>query len=409
MISFIISLRENILIALRALAQNKMRAILTTLGIVIGVLTVVSVASIISGLNTGFASQISALGSNTLYVHKYPWIIQDDFFKYRNRPDITMKDAEYLKEHSRLAEAISAASGTFRDIKYRNNSLTGIGVSGVTMETEIIEGFSIADGRYFTQIEIDHNKASVVIGNEIKEKLFNHKNPLGERIKVGDFSYTVIGVMEKRGSLLGHNLDSEVYVPLGTIFKNFGFHRSIRILIKVPSPEMIEQVIDEIHFLMRVSRKLKPQEEDNFSINQQEMLTNMYKQLTNGLYTAAFGIGALSLIVGGIGIMNIMLVSVAERRKEIGIRKALGAKQRVITFQFIIESIIICSVGGIIAILLSFLMSLVIDKVTPFPSNVPIWSVLMGLGFSSLVGLFFGIYPARRAAKLDPIECLRYE
>ena len=215
--------------------------------------------------------------------------------------------------------------------------------------------------------------------------------------------------MEKRGSLLGHNLDSEVYVPLGTIFKNFGFHRSIRILIKVPSPEMIEQVIDEIHFLMRVSRKLKPQEEDNFSINQQEMLTNMYKQLTNGLYTAAFGIGALSLIVGGIGIMNIMLVSVAERRKEIGIRKALGAKQRVITFQFIIESIIICSVGGIIAILLSFLMSLVIDKVTPFPSNVPIWSVLMGLGFSSFVGLFFGIYPARRAAKLDPIECLRYE
>jgi len=409
LISFIISLRENILIALRALAQNKMRAILTTLGIVIGVLTVVSVASIISGLNTGFASQISALGSNTLYVHKYPWIIKDDFYKYRNRPDITMKDAEYLKEHSRLAEAISAASGTFRDIKYRNNSLTGIGVSGVTMETEIIEGFSIADGRYFTQIEIDHNKASIVIGNEIKEKLFNNKNPLGERIRVGNFSYTVIGVMEKRGSILGHNLDSEVYVPLGTIFKNFGFHRSIRILIKVPSHEMIEPVKDEIHFLMRVSRKLKPQKEDNFSINQQEMLTNMYKQLTNGLYTAAFGIGALSLIVGGIGIMNIMLVSVAERRKEIGIRKALGAKQRVITFQFIIESIIICSVGGIIAILLSFLMSLVIDKVTPFPSNVPIWSVLMGLGFSSFVGLFFGIYPARRAAKLDPIECLRHE
>lgn len=409
MTSFFIKLWENILIALRALAQNKMRAILTTLGIIIGVLTVVSVASIISGLNTGFANQISALGSNTLYVHKYPWIIQNDFFKYRNRPDITMKDAEYLKEHSRLAEAISAASGTFRDIKYRNNSLTGIGVSGVTMESEIIEGFSIADGRYFTQIEIDHNKNSIVIGNEIKEKLFNNKNPLGERIKVGGFSYTVIGVMEKRGSILGHNLDSEVYVPLGTIFKNFGFHRSIRILIKVPSPEMIEEVKDEIRFLMRVSRKLKPQEEDNFSINQQEMLTNMYKQLTNGLYIAAFGIGALSLIVGGIGIMNIMLVSVSERRKEIGIRKALGAKQRIITFQFIIESIIICCIGGIIAILLSFVTSMIIDKVTPFPSMVPIWSVFAGLGFSTFVGLFFGIYPARRAAKLDPIECLRYE
>ena len=407
--STLISLWENVLIALRALAQNKLRAVLTTLGIIIGVLTVVSVASIISGLNEGFSSQISALGSNTLFVHKYPWIIKDDFFKYRNRPDITMEDAKYLIEHSKLPEAITPATSASRDIKFRNNSLSGIGVAGVTIEHELIEGYTIADGRYFTQTEIDRNKHSCVIGWEIKEKLFKEYYPIGERIKIGDVSYLVIGVMEKRGSLLGHNLDSEVYVPIGTIFKNFGSRRSIRILVKVTAPEMIDEVKDEIRFLMRVSRKLKPQEEDNFSINQQEMLTDMYKQLTGGLYTAAFGIGTLSLLVGGIGIMNIMLVSVAERRKEIGIRKALGAKQRVITLQFIIESIIICSVGGIIAIFFSFLISLVIDKVTPFPSSVPVWSVFMGLGFSTFVGLFFGIYPARQAAKLDPIECLRYE
>ncbi|MBN2600533.1 MAG: ABC transporter permease [Candidatus Marinimicrobia bacterium] len=409
MISILISFWENVLIALRALAQNKLRAVLTTLGIIIGVLTVVSVASIIAGLNEGFSSQISALGSNTLFVHKYPWIIKDDFFKYRNRPDITMKDAEYLIKHSKLAESIAPAVGTSRDIKFRNNSLADIGVAGVTMEHELIEGYTIADGRYFSQTEIDHDKSSCVIGWEIKEKLFKEQHPIGERIKIGDVSYTVIGVMDKRGSLLGHNLDSEVYVPIGTIFKNFGAHRSIRILIRVPSAEMINEVKDEIRFLLRVSRKLKPQEEDNFSINQQEMLTDMYKQLTGGLYTAAFGIGTLSLLVGGIGIMNIMLVSVAERRKEIGIRKALGAKRRAITSQFIIESIIICSIGGIIAIFFSFLISLVIDKVTPFPSSVPIWSVFMGLGFSTCVGLFFGIYPARQAAKLDPIECLRYE
>jgi len=409
LISTLISLWENVLIALRALAQNKLRAALTTLGIIIGVLTVVSVASIIAGLNKGFASQISALGSNTLFIHKYPWIMKDDFFKYRNRPDITMKDAEYLIKHSQLAESIAPATGTSRDIKFRNNSLSDISVAGVTIEHELIEGYTIADGRYFTQTEIDRDKPSCVIGWEIKEKLFKDINPVGERIKIGDVSYIVIGVMDKRGSLLGHNLDSEVYVPIGTIFKNFGSRRGIRILVKVTSPEMIDEVKDEIRFLLRVSRKLKPQEEDNFSINQQEMLTNMYKQLTGGLYTAAFGIGTLSLLVGGIGIMNIMLVSVAERRKEIGIRKALGAKRRVITFQFIIESIIICSVGGIIAIFFSYLISLVIDKVTPFPSSVPIWSVFMGLGFSTFVGLFFGIYPARRAAKLDPIECLRYE
>ncbi|MCD6204574.1 MAG: ABC transporter permease [Candidatus Marinimicrobia bacterium] len=409
MISVLIGLWENVLIAVRALAQNKMRAVLTTLGIIIGVLTVVSVASIIAGLNKGFSSQISALGSNTLFIHKYPWIIMDDFFKYRNRPDITMDDARYLMKHSKLAKAIAPATGTSRNIKYRDKSLTDISISGVTVEHESIEGYKIAEGRYFTQNEIDRDKPSCIIGWEIKEKLFDNLPAIGERIKIGNVSYRVIGVMEKRGSLLGYDLDSEVYVPIGTIFKNFGSRRSIRILVQVPSSDMINEVKDEIRFLMRVSRRLKPQEEDNFSINQQEMLTNMYKQLTGGLYTAAFGIGTLSLLVGGIGIMNIMLVSVAERRKEIGIRKALGAKRRVITFQFIIESIIICSVGGFIAIFLSFLISLVIDKVTPFPSSVPVWSVFMGLGFSTFVGLFFGIYPARRAAKLDPIECLRYE
>ena len=409
MISILISFWENILIAVRALVQNKMRAVLTTLGIIIGVLTVVSVASIIAGLNKGFSNQISALGSNTLFIHKYPWIIQDDFFKYRNRPDITMDDARYLIEHSKLAESIAPATSTRKDIKYLNNSLTGVAISGVTMEHESIENYTIAEGRYFSPTEIDRNKHSCVIGWGIKEKLFKDHPAVGERIRVGDVSYRVIGIMEKRGSLLGHDLDSEVYVPIGTIFKNFGSRRSIRILVKVSSPEKIDAVKDEIRFLMRVSHKLKPQEEDNFSINQQEMLTNMYKQLTGGLYTAAFGIGTLSLLVGGIGIMNIMLVSVAERRKEIGIRKALGAKRRSITSQFIIESIIICSIGGIIAIFLSFLLSLAIDKVTPFPSSVPIWSIFLGLGFSTFVGLFFGIYPARRAAKLDPIECLRYE
>ncbi len=409
MISFFIRLWENILIAARALVQNKMRAILTTLGIVIGVLTVVSVASIIEGLNKGFASQIANIGSNTIYVQKYPWVAGKDWFKYRNRPNITMKDAKYVQEHMKNAEAIAPATSTRRNIKYRNNSLTAIGVSGVTMETEKIEGYNIDEGRYFAPLEIAKNKNSVVIGYEIKDKLFKNRYPIGEKIRIGTISYTVIGVMEKRGSILGHNLDSGVYVPVGSIFRNFGFHRSIQIMVRVKDPSMIETAMDELRFLMRVSRKLKPHEEDDFSINQQEVLTDMYKKLTGGLYTAALGIGMLSLLVGGIGIMNIMLVSVAERRREIGVRKALGAKRATITFQFIIESVIICTIGGIIAILISYLFSILIDKVTPFPSSVPLWSVLMGLGFSTFVGLFFGIYPARQAAKLNPIECLHYE
>ena len=407
--TLLVSLRENFMVALRALIQNKMRSVLTTLGIIIGVLTVVSVASIISGLYKGFSVQISALGSSTLYVSKYPWVFDDDWFKYRNRPDITLRDAEYIAEHMQLAEAVSPAASSRQNVKYRGNSLTGIGVAGITMESNQIENFSVGQGRYFTALEIEKSKNHVVIGYEVMEKLFGGRNPLGERIRIGPVAYTVIGVMEKRGSIMGNSLDSEVYVPIGSIFRNFGFHRSVRVLVKVSDPERMAEAKDELHYLMRISRGLKPQDEDDFSINQQEVLTDLYNKLTSGLYTAAFGIGTLSLIVGGIGIMNIMLVSVAERKREIGIRKAMGAKRSTITLQFIIEAIFICTIGGVLAILLGFGMSILIDKVTPFPSSVPAWSVLMGLGFSTFIGLFFGIYPARRAAKLDPIECLHYE
>jgi len=304
---------------------------------------------------------------------------------------------------------VSPSTGTRQDIRYRNKTLNGISVTGVSDRYDVVSGINIEEGRFFSYSEIEREKNNVVIGWEIKEKLFESRNPLGEKIRIGETSYTVIGVTEKRGNFLGESLDTEVYVPLGTIFKNFGWHRSITIAVKVIDPSKVEEAKDELRFLMRLSRKQAPSEDDNFSINQQEVLSQMYNKLTSGLYTAAFGIGTLSLLVGGIGIMNIMLVSVTERRKEIGIRKALGAKRKVITFQFLVESVIICGVGGIIAIFLSFIVSMVISKITPFPSAVPAWSVIMGLGFSALIGLFFGIYPASKAARLNPIECLRYE
>ncbi len=409
MITLFIKLKESIYIALRALRLNKLRAILTTLGIIIGVLTVTSVSAIIAGLNEGFASQISSLGSNTLYIQKYPWMGGEDWFKYRNRPDVTMEEAQYIRERLQADALVSPSSGTSREIKYRDNSLTDIRINGVTGETEKIDNLVISKGRYFTPLEIRRRKNQAVIGYEIQDKLFRHRNPLGKRIWIGGVAYTVIGVIEKRGSLLGFNLDSFVYIPIGSLFKNFGFHRSVSIDIKVADAAQIEAVKQELTFLMRLKRGLRPKEEDDFSINQQEVLTNTYNQLTRGLYTAAIGIGALSLLVGGIGIMNIMLVSVAERKREIGIRKALGATKGMVSLQFIVESVLICAVGGLIAILLSYAVSLAIDKATPFPATVPIWSIFLGLGFSALVGIFFGLYPAHQAAKLDPIECLHYE
>jgi putative ABC transport system permease protein len=409
MASFFIKLWENIKIALRALMQSKMRSILTTLGIVIGVLTVVSVASIIEGLNRGIAGQIATLGGNALYVQKYPWVSMEDFSKFRNRPNLTLHEADFIRERMKLAEAVSPSTGTRQDVRYRNKTLNGISINGVSDRYDVVTGLVIEEGRFFSYSEIEREKNNVVIGWEIKDKLFENRNPIGEKIRIGFSTYTVIGVTEKRGNFLGESLDAEVYVPLGTIFKNFGWHRSITIAVKINDPTKVEEAKDELRFLMRTVRQLTPTEEDNFSINQQELLTEMYNKLTSGLYTAAFGIGTLSLLVGGIGIMNIMLVSVTERRKEIGIRKALGAKRKVITFQFLVESVIICGVGGIVAILLSFIVSIIISKITPFPSAVPAWSVFMGLGFSALIGLFFGIYPASKAARLNPIECLRYE
>ncbi len=409
MIKLFIKVKENIIIALNALRDNKMRAVLTTVGIIIGVLTVVSVASIIEGLNKGFANQISSLGSNTLYIQKYPWMSNEDWFKFKNRPNLKMSDFEYVQKHLKVNADIIPNTDTRKSIKYKDNELTRIRVTGAVRLTEKVDALAIEEGRFFTDGEISRKKQNAVIGWSIKDKLFDKIDPIGQRILIGGIAYNIIGVLEKRGSLFGFNMDDIVYIPITALFKNYGSHRSVSIMARIEKAEDIEKAKDELRFLMRMSRGIRPSEEDNFSINQQAILLDTYNKLTGGLYTAAIGIGALALLVGGIGIMNIMLVSVAERKREIGIRKALGATKGMISFQFIIESIIICSIGGIIAIGLSFLLSIIIDKVTPFPSSVPLWSVILGLSFSSLVGLFFGIYPARQAAKLNPIDCLHYE
>ena len=406
---FFVKIYENFIIAFRALNENRMRSILTTGGIIIGVLTVVSVASIVEGLNKGFAAQISDIGSSTLYVQKYPWMAHDDWFNYRNRPDIKMENVEYLKEHVKTPCYIIPSTGTGRNIKYKDNEMESVRISSATEETPIVEGLDIESGRFFSGNEVARRKNTVVIGWDVKTNLFPNESPLGKRIRVGDAHFTVVGVLEKKGSVFGQSQDNIVYIPIGALFKNFGHHRSLTIIAKVKDPMQLEKAKEEIGFLLRVSRGLRPAEEDNFSINQQSVIVDAYKKLTGGLYTAAIGIGALSLLVGGIGIMNIMLVSVTERKREIGIRKALGATRGLISFQFIIESIVICGVGGIIAIGLSFLMAIGIDKATPFPATVPVWSIFMGLGFSTFIGLFFGIYPAQQAAKLNPIDCLHYE
>ncbi|OQX83141.1 hypothetical protein B6D60_11010 [candidate division KSB1 bacterium 4484_87] len=264
-------------------------------------------------------------------------------------------------------------------------------------------------GRPISRQDVDHNRAVCVIGWEVANNLFKKENPIGKRIKLGAYKFRVVGVLEKRGSLFGQNLDTEVVIPIGVFQKIYGSRRWMTIEVKVKSPDQVDKAKDELIGILRRVRKVGPGEDNDFAINQQDMIADMYKRLTTALYAVAFGVGAIALVVGGIGIMNILLVSITERTREIGIRKALGAKKRDILWQFLIESLVVSGIGGVLGILLGFLAAKGISSATSLVASVSLSSAMIGIVFIGMVGLFFGIYPAYKASKLDPIESLRYE
>jgi putative ABC transport system permease protein len=404
---FFIELWEGIKIALSALRAHKLRAFLTVLGIVVGVTTVIGIVSLTQGLDKAFGEQISSLGSDVLYVQKFNWFDREGWEKYRNRKDLTLKEVSALKKYATFAAAVSPSVGTSRSVKYGSGSLERVSINGTD---EAKTGSTYPEfGRDLSSLDVENRRSVCVIGWEVADKLFEGKNPIGERIKIGGHSFKVVGVLEKQGSVFGHTLDQEVRIPIGVFFKLFGRQRSITITVKVTDTRLLEEATDEIRGILRRVRGVPPGKEDDFAINQMDMIIDMYNRLTGALYAAAIGVGAISLLVGGIGIMNIMLVSVTERTREIGIRKAIGAKKRDVLWQFLIESVAISAVGGLIGIGAGFGLGKVIASISPLPATVTLWSIFLGIGFSSAVGIFFGIYPASKAARLNPIEALRYE
>lgn len=404
---FLIEIWEGIKIALGALRTNKLRAFLTVLGIVVGVTTVIGIVSLTQGLDKAFGEQISSLGSDVLYVQKFNWFDREGWEKYRNRKDITMDEVNALKRYSTLAAAISPSIGTRRTVKYGSASLESVSITGTDEEKT---GSAYPEyGRDLSALDVENRRNVCVIGWEVADKLFEGKNPLGEIIKITGHPFKIIGILEKQGSVFGHTLDQEVRIPIGVFFKIFGRHRSLTVQVKVKDTRLLEQAKDEIRGILRRERRVSPGEEDDFAVNQMDLIVDMYNRLTGALYAAAIGVGAISLLVGGIGIMNIMLVSVTERTREIGIRKAIGARRRDVLWQFLIESVVISAVGGLIGIGAGFGLGKIIASISPLPTTVSLWSVFLGIGFSSAVGIFFGIYPASKAARLNPIEALRYE
>ena len=404
-------LGEGLRIAFHALRSNRLRTVLTTLGILIGIIVVTVIISVIQGLNSYVSGEISGLGADTVYISRMPWIIQsyEEYLKYQKRRDITADQYLAVKNQVTLAKAVAPELMSRRMLKYRSKSLDRVFITG-TSEDYITTANVVPDrGRFFTSEEVHLRRNVCLIGSEVAEKLFEDENPLGKRMKIGSHSFMVVGVLEERGQMFGFSLDNNAIIPYAVFQKVFGSRRSFEIQVKASDPELVDHLIDELTGIMRRIRGVEAGRPNDFSINQQSQLMDMYRNMTRVLWIVLIGIGSIALVVGGIGIMNIMLVSVSERTREIGIRKAIGAKRRVIMLQFLVESILISGIGVSIGIGISLAIALLIRSSSPIPVNISTWVLFLGIGFTISIGMFFGIYPASKAARLDPIVALRFE
>ena len=406
----LIDIKEGILISLRALKNNKMRSALTTLGIIIGIVAVTTMSTAIVGLHDAFINSISSFGSDVLYIDKFPWFASGDFHIYRNRKDITYEQYEKLKKMLPNYTAIAPNVRTFgRTIKYKERSVQASLIYGTTEDFLKTSKASPQEGRFLSSLDVKAARRVCLVGQDITNELFPGQDALNKTIRINNISFKIIGVLEKQGSFLGaFSLDGEVIMPFKTFERVIGQARNrMRIDVQVPDPNKIEDTKEEIRAAMRTIRKVPPGVADDFAINQQEVFQQVYDNTVGIISIAGIVITALSLFVGAIGIMNIMFVSVTERTKEIGIRKAIGAKTWSILTQFLIEAAVICIFGGIIGLIISFPLSLVIDQF--LPTAMPLNVVLISLVISAFVGIISGFLPAYKASKLNPVEALRYE
>ena len=407
-----INVGESFSMAMGSLWSNKMRTFLTLLGIIIGVLTIIAVVSVIQGLNNYVYTKMSFYGANDFSVSKTSMIGTSlkDFKEQLKRKDITMDEMTLLRNRCRECDLIGASTSTSRTAKAANHEVKGVEVRGVTSVDHLIGSvLELAGGRHLMREDEEHSRSVGVIGADVAEKIFPNLDPLGRRFKVGGLEILVVGVGTKRGKILGFSQDNYVRIPITTFLKEFGSRRSIDINIHTVSQEQLLRAQEEVRTILRSARKDAFGKPDDFAYRTSETFIQFYKTATTGIYFAMIGIASIALLVGGIVVMNIMLVSVTERTKEIGIRMALGARRKDILYQFLIESSTISGVGGLIGIALGILLAKGVSAATSFPSSVDPISILLAIVMSSSIGLFFGIYPANKAAKLDPVDALRSE
>jgi putative ABC transport system permease protein len=406
-----VALLETLHLALDALRAHKLRSFLTLLGVILAVATLVSVMSVVSGLNFYVADRVANLGANVFLVHRFGIITsQDEWVKAQKRPLITMEEFQRLRDTMRTASHMAAIDDRSVDVLSGNMVAENVDVAGVSPDYTEVRSINVAAGRGLTEADDLHRAEVTVLGADVAKKFFPNVDPIGKTIRAGTHSYEVVGVAQAIGSAFGQSQDNYMLIPLMTYYKEWHKQNDwLTIFIQAPSAEAMQASQDEARMLMRAWRHLPYNAPDDFAILGSDSIMALWKDLTGNLFTVAVGLVSVFLVVGGIVIMNIMLASVTERTREIGIRRSLGARRSHILLQFMTESAVLAAVGGLIGIALAYALVALGRSLTSIPMQTPVAAVILSIGVSTAVGLFFGIYPAMRAAKLDPIEALRAE
>ncbi len=407
------SFLEATRIAADSLRKNKLRSFLTLLGIILATTTLIAVTALIHGMNLYIADKVSNMGADGFRVVRMAWFGPWDpkkFFEMQKRnPQLKREEYEFVKERATLLKDVGMMASRQARVSHHGESVMGVDVEGVTDNIPGINNINVETGRSMAGEEVRRHARVAFIGNDIRTRFFPGVDPVGKTIEVEGNPYTVIGVAKTLGSVFGQSQDNFVMIPIESYFKTYGARNGIRLIAKAMDQEHLMAAQDETRMLMRAFRQLRPGQDDNFSSFASEAFVSLWERLTSTIAGMAVGIVSVFMIVGGIVIMNIMLAVVTERTREIGIRKSLGARRRDILNQFLVESSFLAATGGLVGVILAWLAAVAVRNMTSVPMALPWSSVLLGVGLSSVVGLFFGIYPARQAAKLDPIEALRAE
>jgi putative ABC transport system permease protein len=406
-----VSLKEPAMIALETLRAHKLRSFLTLLGVILSVSTLIVVVSMVQGANKYVAEKVANFGSNVFLVMRFPLITSaEQFVKLsRSNKNITWEDYEYVRDNMSLADAVGVEVRRLGKVKFKTETIEDIDVRGVSANMVGIDREEVSTGRYVSDADDLHRANVTMIGTDVVKRFFAGVDPLGKSIYIDGEAYTVIGVAKEMGSAFGQSQDSFVYIPIETWRKVYGSEASMNLNIKALSADLMQPAEDEARMLMRARRHLNPKQDDTFGVVEPSAIMELYNNLTGSLASGSIFVVAIFMVIGGIVIMNIMLASVTERTREIGVRKSLGATRRDVLLQFLVESGVMATIGGVLGVVVAAIISFAVGRLTPFPMDLPIRWVIIGILVSTAVGVFFGVYPAYKASKLNPIEALRFE